>query len=178
MVVYANDSLFSVVLDVHAISLVNVHGTSRCLMALLGRKCCPPVREGFTEQWGSFQLQCVGSGASQPSSGPGAWNLCNPRVIYGVVLVYGSLLDVLASGATGPAVTLGRRTPVCIGPSERTVPTAAAAAAAAERAGYVCSGGTPHWVWRTDCSWPHGLVQDITLCLKYNNTINVYMCSV
>jgi len=50
MVVYANDSSISVVLDVHAINLVNVHGTSRCLMALLGRMCCPPVREGFTEQ--------------------------------------------------------------------------------------------------------------------------------
>jgi len=24
--------------------------------------------------------------------------------------------------------------------------------------GYVCSVGTPHWVGRTDCSWPHGLV--------------------
>ena len=29
MVVYANDITFSVVLDVHAISLANVHGTSR-----------------------------------------------------------------------------------------------------------------------------------------------------
>ena len=38
---------FSVVLDVHAISLVNVHGTSRCLMSLFGRRCCPPVREGL-----------------------------------------------------------------------------------------------------------------------------------
>jgi len=33
-------------------------------------------------------------------------------------------------------LALGRRTPVCIGPSERTVPTAAAAAAV--RVGYVC----------------------------------------
>ena len=61
MVFYANESSFSVVLDVQAISLVNVHGTSRWLMALLGRMCCPPAREGFTEQWDSFQLQCVGS---------------------------------------------------------------------------------------------------------------------
>jgi len=45
MVVYANDSSFSVLLDVHAISLVNVHGTSRWLVALLWRMCCPPVGE-------------------------------------------------------------------------------------------------------------------------------------
>ena len=65
MVVYANDSSFSFVLDVHAISLVNVHGTSRCLMALLGRMYCPPVREGL--QNSEVASNCSASGRARVS---------------------------------------------------------------------------------------------------------------
>jgi hypothetical protein len=50
------------------------------------------------------------------------------------------------------ALALGRRIPVCIGPSERTVTTAAAAAAAV-RVGYVCLFVCWHTALgcRTDC---------------------------
>jgi hypothetical protein len=37
MAVHANDSSYSVVLDVRVILLASIHGKSRCLMTLLGR---------------------------------------------------------------------------------------------------------------------------------------------
>jgi len=88
-----------------------------------------------------------------------------PVSLYPVQISYG--LD--CNGTAGPAAGL-----FCVGPSDRTVPTAAAAV----RVSYVCSVGTPHWVCRTDWSWPQVLVEDIPLCLKLNDRTNLYMYSV